>query len=147
MTKPISAFDRIEHLAPTGLIAYDRNARKHPKQQIRRIADSIRSFGFNAPVLITTGRRLREHGWPGSADTVAVMLDGQCAFQTLAPAGLHIWWGAYLGMANQLCISGNLAEVGPVIVRERERARAQHGWIMDTYLLKRTSPARTSHAN
>lgn len=110
-------------------------------------AHAIALNDINAPVLITTGRQLRERGWPGNSDTVAVMLDGHCAFQTLAPAGLHIWWGAYLGMDNQLCFSGSLAEVGPVIVRERERARARHGWIMDTYLLKRTSAARTPHAN
>jgi precorrin-6A synthase len=66
-----------------------------------------------------------------------VMLDGQCAFQQLAPAGIHIWWGAYLGMPNQLCISGPLAEVGGRIVAQREAARAAHGWIMDTYLLRK----------
>ena len=67
------------------------------------------------------------------------MLDGHCAFQGLDPAGLHIWWGAYLGMPHQLCISGALAAVGPTILRERAAARALHGWIMDTYLLKRTT--------
>lgn len=102
---------------------------------------------INAPVLITTGRQLREQGWPPGADTVAVMLDGQCAFQTLAPAGLHIWWGAYLGMPNQLCVSGALADVGPTILREREQARARHGWVMDTYLLKRMGSAHINHAH
>jgi precorrin-6A synthase len=93
---------------------------------------------INAPVLITTGRQLREHGWPASADTLAVMLDGRCAFQSLDPTGVHIWWGAFLGMPQQLCISGPLAEVAPTILREREQARERHGWIMDTYLLRRT---------
>ena len=102
-------------------------------------AHAIPLNDINAPVLITTGRQLRERGWPDSADTVAVMLDGHCAFQGLDPAGLHIWWGAYLGMPHQLCISGALAAVGPTILRERAAARALHGWIMDTYLLKRTS--------
>ena len=102
---------------------------------------------INAPVLITTGRQLRERGWPESADPVAVMLDGQCAFQTLAPAGLHIWWGAYLGMPNQLCLSGALAEVGPKILRERAQARARHGWIMDTYLLKQVTDDERHHAD
>lgn len=110
-------------------------------------AHAIPLNDINAPVLITTGRQLREKGWPASADTVAVMLDGQCAFQTLEPAGLHIWWGAFLGMPHQLCLSGPLAEVAATILREREQARARHGWVMDTYLLKRTGPARTPHAN
>ena len=100
-------------------------------------AHAIPLNDINAPVLITTGRQLRERGWPADADTVAVMLDGHCAFQTLDPAGLHIWWGAFLGMPHQLCLSGPLAEAGPAILSEREQARARHGWIMDTYLLRR----------
>jgi precorrin-6A synthase len=66
------------------------------------------------------------------------MLDGGTAFQTLDPAGLHIWWGAYLGMARQMIFSGPLAEVGAEIVDARAEARAKHGWIMDSYILKRT---------
>lgn len=97
---------------------------------------------LNAPVTITTGRRLREEGWPSSADTVAVMLDGACAFAHLAgtDAGhaITIWWGAYLGMPNQLLASGPLVDVAEGIVRQRTAARQAHGWIMDTYLLRRT---------
>lgn len=102
---------------------------------------------INAPVLITTGRQLRARGWPADADCVAVMLDGGCAFQSLPPAGLAIWWGAYLGMPQQLCISGALAKVAATILSERDLARAKHGWIMDTYLLKRTDTAPDHHAN
>jgi precorrin-6A synthase len=93
---------------------------------------------INAPVTITTGRQLREHGWPQSTDTVAVMLDGACAFQHLAPEGITIWWGAYLGMPQQICIAGPLAEVSGQIQAARQAARAAHGWIMDTYLMRRT---------
>ena len=93
---------------------------------------------INAPVTITTGRQLRQHGWPASADTVAVMLDGECSFQQLDPAGVTIWWGAYLGMPEQVLVSGALAEAAPRILQQRQTARAAHGWIMDTYLLRRT---------
>lgn len=89
------------------------------------------------PFLVTTGRRLRESGWPAGIDTVVVMLDGGTAFQSLDPAGLHIWWGAYLGMADQIIMSGALAEVGTRIVAMRQDARERHGWIMDSYILKR----------
>jgi precorrin-6A synthase len=89
------------------------------------------------PFLVTTGRRLREGGWPVGVDTVVVMLDGGTAFQSLDPAGLHIWWGAYLGMPDQIIMSGRLAEIGPRIVAVRQDARERHGWIMDSYLLKR----------
>ncbi|KRP89004.1 precorrin 6A synthase [Bradyrhizobium yuanmingense] len=89
------------------------------------------------PFLVTTGRRLREQGWPQGLDTVVVMLDGGTAFQSLDPVGLHIWWGAYLGMPDQFLLSGALAEVGPRIVMARKEARERHGWIMDSYILKR----------
>jgi precorrin-6A synthase len=88
-------------------------------------------------VLITTGRKLREGGWPQGAETVVVMLDGGTAFQSLDPAGLAIWWGAYLGMPQQIKLSGPLADVAAEIVAMRAEARAQHGWIMDSYILKR----------
>lgn len=93
----------------------------------------------NGAVIVTTGRRLRDHGWPGDAETVVVMLDGECSFQRLAPEGIHIWWGAYLGMESQVLESGPLEEAGPRIVAARTEARAQHGWIMDSYLMRRRS--------
>lgn len=102
-------------------------------------AHSIPLNEINAPVVITTGRQLREKGWPGTADTVAVMLDGNLSFQSLEPVGLYIWWGAFLGMENQCLVAGNLADVSAQIERVRSKARADHGWIMDTYLLKRVS--------
>lgn len=52
MAEATTTFDRIEYIAPDDLAPYGRNARKHPKKQIRQIAESIRTFGFNAPVLI-----------------------------------------------------------------------------------------------
>src|SRR5262249_1093516 len=54
------------------------------------------------PFLVTTGRRLRERGWPGGVETLVVMLDGGTAFQSLDQTGIHIWWGAYLGMPDQI---------------------------------------------
>lgn len=101
-------------------------------------AHAIPLNDLGAPVLVTTGRRLRDHGWPADADSVAVMLDGDCAFATLDPAGIVIWWGAYLGMAQQALLAGPLAATGPRIVATRAALRADHGWIMDTYLLRRT---------
>ena len=98
----------------------------------------------NAPVLITTGRRLRDDGWPPGADTVAVMLDGECSFPTLDPSGLQIWWGAYLGMENEILVSGPLSEVSEQILHLRAQGRAAHGWIMDIYLLRRTQSTRAA---
>lgn len=43
---------QIEHLPTKSLRPWARNARTHSKKQVRQIADSIRRFGFTAPVLI-----------------------------------------------------------------------------------------------
>ncbi|SFS81725.1 precorrin-6A synthase (deacetylating) [Sulfitobacter marinus] len=90
----------------------------------------------NGPVTITTGRRLRDHGWPQGAETVVVMLDGECAFRDL-PADTLIWWGAFLGMPEQILVHGSVGDVADRIVQTRADARTQHGWIMDTYLLRK----------
>jgi precorrin-6A synthase len=84
------------------------------------------------PVLITTGRQLSAHGLSGSA---VVMLDADCSF-TACPADTRIWWGAYLGTPDELLVTGTVGDVGPRIVALRSEARARHGWIMDTYLLR-----------
>ncbi|MES2174241.1 MAG: precorrin-6A synthase (deacetylating) [Pseudomonadota bacterium] len=89
------------------------------------------------PVTITTGRMLRAHGWPRDAGTLVVMLDGNCAFATLPPDGIAIWWGAYLGMAHEALIHGPLADVAPRIAAARSALRARHGWIMDVYLMRK----------
>ena len=90
---------------------------------------------------LTTGRRLRDEGWPDGVDSVAVFLDGGCAFDTLPPESLYIYWGAYLGMAQQICLSGFVADVGAEIIETRAAAREKHGWIMDVYLLRRKPEA------
>lgn len=88
-------------------------------------------------VTITTGRLLRAHGWPKGADTVVVMLDGGCAFEVLDPAGIAIWWGAYLGMAQEALECGPLVHAAPIIAERRAELRARHGWIMDVYLMRK----------
>jgi len=91
------------------------------------------------PFLVTTGRQLRDLGWPAGVETVVVMLDGGNAFQSLDANGLQIWWGAYLGMPHQIILSGQLNEVGMKIAEMRAQARARHGWIMDSYIIRRGS--------
>lgn len=89
------------------------------------------------PVLITTGRKLAEAGFPEDQGSVVVMLDGEQAFAGIAPEGLDIYWGAYLGADNEILASGRLAEVAEEIKRLRAEVRAANGWIMDAYLLRR----------
>jgi hypothetical protein len=43
-------------LDPSSLIPYHRNNRAHSKEHIRQVADSLRAFGFNAPVVVDSNR-------------------------------------------------------------------------------------------
>jgi precorrin-6A synthase len=87
-------------------------------------------------VQVTTGRRLAS-ALPNEADDIVVMLDGQCAFNAVPAEEFDIYWGAYLGMDRERCIAGPLGERKAEIERVRSAARAEHGWIMDCYLLRR----------
>jgi precorrin-6A synthase len=93
---------------------------------------------IGAPFIVTTGRRLRDEGWPSGVDTVAIMLDAGGSFDAIDPSGIHIWWGAYVGMKEQIVIEGPLRDVGAQIKDTRAKARAEHGWIMDIYLLRKS---------
>lgn len=105
--------------------------------QLLTAAHTIPLNTLAEPFLVTTGRKLREAGFPPGIETVVVMLDGDCSFQHLQDKGLTIYWGAFLGMEAQITLSGPLESVGPEIVRRRAKARAAYGWIMDIYLLRR----------
>ncbi|MGC5704011.1 precorrin-6A synthase (deacetylating) [Pseudomonas sp. NFXW11] len=87
-------------------------------------------------VEITTGRRLAA-GQVSDADSLVVMLDAEDSYRQLRDQDLDIYWGAYLGTADEILISGRLDEVADEIRRVRLQARATHGWIMDTYLLRK----------
>jgi precorrin-6A synthase len=90
------------------------------------------------PIQITTGRQLAK-GMPRDADDVLVMLDGECSFKTVADADVDIYWGAYVGTADEILVAGNLRERMHEIETLRSEARARHGWIMDTYLLRKNA--------
>jgi precorrin-6A synthase len=87
-------------------------------------------------ITVTTGRRVAA----GEADKLSsfvVMLDNHAAWRRFAGQDAEIYWGAYLGTPDQLLASGKVAEVGEEIARIKREAQAKHGWIMDTYLIRR----------
>lgn len=88
------------------------------------------------PVVFTTGRKLREAG--GVREDSVVFLDSGEALATIPAEGLSIWWGAYLGTADEVLVAGRLAAVRDEILRLRAEKREAKGWIMDVYLLRRT---------
>jgi len=91
------------------------------------------------PLHITTGRRLADEGFPANADDVVVMLDARAAF-TAADGDDEIYWGAYVGTDDEILISGRVRDVADHIAAARAEARERHGWIMDSYLLRRGEP-------
>lgn len=90
------------------------------------------------PIVVTTGRRLREAVDAG-ADNVLVMLSGSVDLTGLED--WHIWWGANLGTDTEYLITGNAGEAARGIAAARERVKGESGWVMDVYLLRRPTPS------
>ena len=92
------------------------------------------------PVHVTTGRRLLDEYSPALGDVV-VMLDGELACSGLVEqfGDLVIYWGAQLGLSDEVLISGRLSKVIEEIRSRRAAVRESRGWVMDTYLLRPTS--------
>lgn len=42
----------IEYLSPADLIPYSKNAKRHPSDQVKMIAKSIKEFGFQQPIVV-----------------------------------------------------------------------------------------------
>jgi precorrin-6A synthase len=87
---------------------------------------------------ITTGRKIAE-GLANNIDDVVVMLDADCSFKNINGSEIDIYWGAYLGTEDEILVSGNLREHAQDIERMRSEAKTRKGWIMDTYLLRKTA--------
>jgi precorrin-6A synthase len=88
------------------------------------------------PIHITPARRI-SGGLPAGLDSAVVMLDRGFTAAEIAERSLRVFWGAYLSTADEVLISGTLGEVAGKITRTRAGLRERHGWIMDTYLLRR----------
>jgi precorrin-6A synthase len=97
------------------------------------------------PIHITPARRIA-NGLPADLDSAVVMLDTGFTAGSFDEPALDVFWGAYLSTDDEVLISGRLAEVAEQIVAKREELRAQHGWIMDTYLLRRDRPVGQASA-
>jgi precorrin-6A synthase len=125
----------LDHLAAGGLAFARRVVPGITSLQALAAAHGVALNAIGGEVAITTGRRLREA--VPEAESIAVMLDAGGAFRAVPAEEFDIWWGAYLGMEQEVVVAGPLAEVGERILEIREAARAANGWIMDAYLLRR----------
>lgn len=128
----------IDQIAARGTVAFEYEvipgissiqalAARH-KIALNRIGKSIH---------ITTGRKISE-GLPNNIDDVIVMLDAECSFKNISNSEIDIYWGAYIGTEDEILVSGNLRELMEDIERMRTEAKIRKGWIMDTYLLRKT---------
>jgi precorrin-6A synthase len=88
------------------------------------------------PIHITPARRL-DGGLPDGLDSAVVMLDRGFTAGGFGERGLSVFWGAYLSTEDEVLIAGPLAEVADKITATRAELRERHGWIMDTYLIRR----------
>ena len=117
----------IDYEVIPGITAVQALAARH-RIPLNRIAE---------PVLLTTGRKLAE-GFPDGIDSAVVLLDGEDTYRRFADQEMEIYWGAYLGTPDEILISGRLKDVAGEIHRRRAEARQKNGWIMDTYLIRKT---------
>src|ERR1700733_10076570 len=92
------------------------------------------------PVHITPARRIAG-GLPEGLDSAVVMLDPGFTAAGFDDPGLTVFWGAYLSTPDETLIRGPLSEVAGDIIATRAELRARHGWIMDTYLVRRDRSA------
>jgi precorrin-6A synthase len=117
----------LEYEVIPGISSVQALAARH-RIALNRIGESIH---------ITTGRKLAD-GFPDNADSVVVLLDGERAFKKIDGKDIDIYWGAYIGTADEILVSGRLSDVANDIEVIRAAARREKGWIMDAYLLRKS---------
>ncbi len=92
---------------------------------------------LGGPVRFTPAKAL-QFEMPIGVDDVVVMLDDDAVFLQIDPTDdISIFWGAYLGLPDEILIAGPLAAVRDEIAARRAEAKARKGWLVDTYLLRR----------
>jgi precorrin-6A synthase len=117
---------QLEYEVIPGISSVQALAARH-KTTLNRIGQSVG---------ITTGRKMAE-GFPEDADSIVVMLDGGDTYKRFADQDIDIYWGAYVGMSDEILVSGKLRDVAEEIEQKRVDARRANGWIMDCYLMRR----------
>lgn len=117
----------LEYEVIPGISSVQALAARH-RTTLNRLGDSI---------MVTTGRKMAAEGFPNNLDSVVVMLDAENVYRRFADHDIDIYWGAYVGTPDEILLSGKLRDVMDEIERVREESRRAHGWIMDSYLLRR----------
>ena len=127
----------VEQVAAMETVAFE--LRRHPRHHQRPGA------GRAAPDRAQPDRRAGAHHHRAAArrracpgDDVVVMLDGDCAFKTVQDERRRHLLGRLCRHRGRDPGLGQVAERSAEIERVRAEARERKGWIMDTYLLRKT---------
>ncbi len=131
----------IDRIATSGAVEFDYSVIAGVTSvQALAAAHRIPLNRIGEPIHITPARRIAR-GLPDGLDSAVVMLDAGFTAAGLDVQSLDVFWGAYVSTPDEVLIAGPLDEVAEEISRTRARLRAEHGWIMDSYLLRRRPDA------
>jgi DNA modification methylase len=99
----MNANPKLEHVHPANLVPHSRNAKLHNRAQVEQIADSIRQFGFLAPVLVDQDNGILA----GHARTIAALKLGIDQIPVIRLSHLsEIQRRAYILADNKLAETG-----------------------------------------
>jgi len=98
----------------------------HHKEPFTDIGESLL---FTTPRFIRKNKKI-------DLNTV-VFLDNYESYNLLIDEDLEMFWGAYLGLKEEVLISGKLSEVRKKVTEIRRKLRKEKGWIMEVYFLKK----------
>lgn len=86
------------------------------------------------PVLITTQRQLAGAIAEGAENVVVMLTSG---FSEAGVEDWRIWWGANLGTPSERLVAGVVGDVADQIREARDAVRAEAGWVMDLFLVRK----------
>ena len=89
------------------------------------------------PVHVTTGRRLQEAIAAGQDNVVSMLNPPPERLDLTGLDDWTMWWGANLGAVGERLVAGRLGDVWPAVVDARAAAKADAGWVMDLFLVRR----------
>lgn len=65
--------DRVERIDPDELIPYSNNPKEHPDEQVKKIASSIKNYGWDQPIVVDgQGEIIKGHGRLQAAETLGL---------------------------------------------------------------------------
>jgi precorrin-6A synthase len=92
------------------------------------------------PVHVTTGRRLPEAVSAGQDNVVAMLNPPPERLDLRGIEDWTIWWGANLGAVGERLETGRVGDTMGRIAAARAAAKAEAGWVMDVFLVRRCAP-------